>query len=156
MGLPAKVLYATNTGDDREIFLSEWKPSLENGRWMMPPETPIGLDMWISNVLDLKESEGPVVVRVTKAEEETGLWLVCYNEYFGNEQHLYNFKPKFEKDRPDRIDFEYMNKIETNNPNAWGLHVRSDQEMVAGDGPIPATLKRISSDIAEGLIIEIE
>ena len=47
-----------------------------------------------------------------------------------------------------------MNKIETDNPDAWGLHVRSDQEMVAGDEPIPATLKRISSDIAEGLIIE--
>ena len=72
MGLPAKVLYATNTGDDREIFLSEWKPSLENGRWMMPPETPIGLAMWIPNVIMITLETNSIFITLNQNLKKTG------------------------------------------------------------------------------------
>ena len=153
MSRPIKLFYATNPGGIDEIFLSEWKPAKDNGQWIMPPGTAIGNEMWIPNVLDLEESEGPVPVRIIKSEEETGLWLICYNDYFIDEQHLYNFKPRFSKDKPDRLDSEYMSTERNKNSKFWGLHVESDQEMKAGEGPIPATLKRITDDVAEGLVI---
>ena len=153
MSRPIKLFYATNLAGIDEIFLSEWKPAKYNGQWIRPPGTTIGNEMWIPNVLDLKEFEGSVPVRIIKSEEETGLWLICYNDYFIDEQHLYNFKPRFSKDKPDRLDSEYMSTERNKNSNFWELHVESDQEMKAGEGPISATLKRISSDIAEGLVI---
>jgi len=59
MGLPCRELYATNVGDEsNEILLSAYKPIKKNDGYHMPPNTPIGFDMWIPNVLDLKEEDG--------------------------------------------------------------------------------------------------
>ena len=136
MGLPIRDLKATNI--EGQVLISKWTPEKrEDGKYYMPRETPIGLSMWIPNVLGLKEEEGTVDVRIIKATEETGLWLVCFDDYFGNEQHLFDYKPRF-KERTKKIDWEYDNEV----GEQLSLHVWSEIKMIAGDGPIPVTLER--------------
>ena len=140
MGIPIRQLYATNTGDETgEIFLSKFIPVKTENGYKRPPETPIGYDLWVPNAFDLKEDEGTVPVMVVRSEKETGIWLVCYDDYFGNEQHLYAHKPRF-IEGTKKLDWHYEN--DENDDFDIGLHVSTDIEMIAGDGPYPVTLQR--------------
>jgi hypothetical protein len=144
MGLAHKHLYVTNTRDKSGyiIMTGDWKPEQnEDGNWFMPGGVPIGVDMWIPNIIDL-EINKQIEVKIVPSEKETGLWLICYDDYFGDEQHIYNFKPRF-IEGTDRIDAKYNNHMmmsEEIEENYWGIHVWSDIKMVHGDGPIPVTL----------------
>ena len=141
MGLPIRKLNATKIGD--EIFLSKWIPMKKgNGKYYMPPNTPLGDDMWIPNVIDLTEEEGTIPIEIIKSDKETGLWLACYDDYFGCEQHLFDFKLK-PIDGTKEFDFveeHYDNTVDFYNT----LHVSTDIEIKVGD-IIPVTLKRIES-----------
>jgi hypothetical protein len=145
MGCPITTLHVTNTGDSSgSIILTKWIPVKEivDGKRMYkwPPDTPIGFDLWIPNVLDLKEDEETVPVEIVASDKETGLWLVCYDDYFGDEQHLYAHKPRF-VEGTKKLDWEYEDSEE--NDFDMGLHVAVDSiKMKAGDGPIPVTLIR--------------
>ena len=105
MGLPIRELNVTNTGDETgRIILTKWIPEKrDDGNYYWPPNTPLGYDMWIPNVLDLKEEEGTIPVEIIESKEETGLWIICVNDYFGNEQHLYANKKPIHKDEKDRF-----------------------------------------------------
>lgn len=140
MGLPHKKLYVTNTGDENgKIFFSTWKPIPSKDGYIRDSSQPIGLDMWIPNVLDLTPEEGVVPVKIVESDKETGLWLCCYDDYFGNEQHLFNYKPTMNKETKS-IDW---NEFWDDDNTGWEIHIWSEIEMVAGDGPIPVTLIRI-------------
>ena len=142
MGLPHRKLYATNTGDESKmIFLTAWIPVKKEDGYHWPPDTPLGGDIWVKNSLGLKEEEGTVPVMIVKSEEETGTWLVCENGYFGNEQWLYNYKPRYREDDPTRIDHAWSQE-HVKGDNVFGIHVSTDIDMVAGDGPYPVTLVR--------------
>ena len=133
MGLGHRKLYATNTGDESgKIFLSAWKPIKKEGGYCMPPNTPLGGDIWVPNSLDLKEEEGTVPVMVVKSEEDTGTWLICADEYFGGEEHLFNYKPKFRDDNPKRIDWEYADSL-IEDDNMFGIHIITDIGMKSGE-----------------------
>lgn len=147
MGLPINKLYATNTNDESgRIHLSAWIPEKhEDGKYYCPKNTPIGLDHWVPNTLDLKPEEGTVEVRIIKSDKETGIWLVCFDDYFGDEQHLYaGIKPMF-KEGTKNIDWKLFNKLidDDDSANPFTLHVGTGIKMVAGDGPIAVTLERI-------------
>lgn len=138
MGIAIRNLHATNVGDESGyILVSSWIPIKKKDGYHRPPETPIGLDIWLPNVLDLKPEEGTVDVIVVPSDVETGIWLYCFDDYFGNEQHLCNYKPAFidGTKRPDPKPYD-------ENEDAWSIHIWCDIEMVAGDGPIPVTLER--------------
>lgn len=148
MGIAFRHLYATNTGDETGlIFVSEFKPVKTEKGYKRPPKTALGFDMWIPNVLNLKEDEGTVPVKVVKSDKETGIWVICVNDYFGNEIHMYTCKPihKPEKDRYGDYksfrDWDFPDEEDIN----FGLHIWFEDldDLVAGDGPIPVTLKRI-------------
>lgn len=143
MGIAHRILYATNVGrEDGWIFLSAWKPILKkDGKYYRDNTQPIGGDMMIPNVLNLTFEDGIVPVKVIASDVETGLWMVCYNDYFGNEQHLFNYKPKVFTDKYGffRVMEDDDDDEESEN---WSMHVASELEMVAGDGPIPVTLAR--------------
>ena len=150
MGLPIRELYATNIGCEskltNEIFLSAYKPLKKDDGYHRPPKTALGFDMWIPNVLGLKEDEGTVPVKVVKSDKETGVWIICVNDYFGDEIHMYACKPihKAEEDRYGNYksfrDWDFPDE-----DMEFGLHIWFDDldGLVAGDGPIPVTLKRI-------------
>lgn len=147
MGLPIRELHATNTGDETgHIILTKWIPvKKDNGKYCWPPDTPLGLDMWIPNVLDLKEEEGTVSVKIVESKEDTGLWLICFNDYFGSEQHLYANSKPIRKEEKDRYgDYKgYRDWIIDEHEKYNSLHVGTDIKMEAGDGPIAVTLERI-------------
>ena len=142
MGLPKETLYATNTNDEtKEILLTSFIPEKRDNNYYRPKNIPLGNDMWIPNVLDLKIEEGTVQVKVIESEKETGLWLICEDDYFAEEQHLYTDKPKHIKDRTDKFDFNedhYENNVDFFNT----LHVSTDIETKNGDC-INVTLKRV-------------
>ena len=147
MGLPIRELNVTNPNDENgkgDIFLSKWIPVKTENGYKWPPDTPLGFDMWIPNVLDLKIEEGTVPVEIVKSEDETGLWLICVNDYFGNEQHLYANKKPIHKEEKDRFgDYKgFRDWIIDEDEEYNSLHVATDIKMVAGDGPISVTLKR--------------
>lgn len=146
MGIAHRILYATNIDrEDGWIFLSAWKPILkDDGQYYRDCEQPIGGDMEIPNVLNLTFEDGIVPVKVVKSDVETGLWMVCYNDYFGNEKHLYNYKPKTYTDKYGELHVDYGEKYEEDilHPEKWSMHVACEIDMVAGDGPIPVTLER--------------
>jgi hypothetical protein len=146
MGLPIRELNVTNTGDESgQIILTKWLPEKrDDGKYYWPPDTPLGHDMWIPNVLDLKIEEGTVPVEIVKSEDETGLWLICVNDYFGDEQHLYANKKPIHKEEKDRFgDYKgFRDWIIDEDEEFNSLHVATDIKMVAGDGPISVTLKR--------------
>ena len=141
MGLGIRDLWLTKIGNEF-LLTASWKPEKkEDGRYWMPlPRTPIGLDMCIpSKISGLNIGDEPMPVKIVKSDIETGLWLICYNDYFGNEQHLYNYKPRFiegTKEIDSKYDYELMHGKDW----SWQLHVSSSIEMKAGDGPIPVTL----------------
>lgn len=147
MGIAVRELHATNIGDKTgSIILTKWIPlKKDNGKYYCPPNTPLGLDMWIPNVLGLKEEEGTVSVKIVESKEETGLWLICFNDYFGDEQHLYANKKPIHKEENNRHGNykDYSDWIIDEDEEYNSLHVDTDIKMEAGDGPIPVTLERI-------------
>lgn len=146
MGLPIRELNVTNTGDETgRIILTKWIPEKrDDGNYYWPPNTPLGYDMWIPNVLDLKEEEGTIPVEIIESKEETGLWIICVNDYFGNEQHLYANKKPIHKEEKDRFgDYKGFRDWIIDSDEAYNsLHVGTNIKMEAGDEPIPVTLKR--------------
>lgn len=146
MGLPIRGLNVTNTGDETgRIILTKWIPEKrDDGNYYWPPNTPLGYDMWIPNVLDLKEEEGTIPVEIIESKEETGLWLICFNDYFGDEQHLYANKKPIHKEEKDRFgDYKgFSDWIIDEDEEFNSIHVATDIKMVAGDEPISVTLKR--------------
>lgn len=144
MGLPQRKLYVTNLGDKfKMVLLSAWiPPKHEDGIYYHPKDIPIGLDMFIPNVLNVKYEDGPVPVKIVKSDKVTGLWVVCYDDYFGNEIHLYNYKPQFNREL-QKIDYEYEEELnEKSKYELWSMHVyMENSDMIAGDGPIPVTLE---------------
>lgn len=104
----------------------------ENGKYGYPPNTPVGYEMWIPNCIDLKSEEGTVRVEIVEAEEETGLWLICVNDYFGDEQHLYAGEKPIHLPPKERFrDYKGFRdwKIEDHYNS---LHIGSEIKMVAG------------------------
>jgi hypothetical protein len=151
MGLPARELYVTNIGDEEGyILLSKYIPIKKEDGYDSPPNTPFGDDMWIPNVLNLTEDDGTVPVKVVKSDVETGLWVICFNDYFGNEIHMYTCKP-FHKEEKDRFgDYKSFRDWEfpEDDINVWGLHIwfKDLNDLVAGDGPIPVTLVKTTDE----------
>lgn len=142
MGLPNKKLYATNVGSER-IFLSAWIPCRKEGddgeiQYFWPPNTAIGSDMWVPNVLHIKPEDGTVPVKIVASETETGIWLICYDDYFGDEQHIFNWKPRF-IEGTIKFDYHYPHTLDLGD-DIFGIHVVTDIKMKAGDSPIPVTL----------------
>ena len=142
MGTPKRNLYVTNTNDKSKcIILSAYIPiKKEDGKYYMPDNTPLGYDMWIPNVLDLKEEEGTVRVEVIESKEETGLWLIQEDGYFLEEQWLQTDKPKYIEGRTDKFDFNEKH-YEENVDFFNNLHIDTNIKMKNGDC-IPVTLKR--------------
>lgn len=155
MGLPIRKLFATNIDTDIVsdlILISSWIPEKrDNGKYYRPDNTPLGFEMLVPNVLNLSQSDGTIQVNIEKSEEETGIWLFCYDDYFGNEQHLFTFKHRFIPGTKDRIDWAYAENLLDDAEDKgvdigdiYGIHVYCpDIEMKAGDGPISVTLTRI-------------
>ena len=144
MGLPKDKLWVTNVGrKDGQIFLSAYKPvKREDGKYGYPPDTPMGYDMWIPNCLGLKPEEGIVRVEIVEAEEETGIWLICVNDFFGNEQHLYTGEKPIHLPPEERYgDYKGFRDWEISDPYN-SLHIRTEIKMVAGDGPLSVKPKR--------------
>ena len=137
MGLPKETLYATNIDDEsKNIFLSTYIPEKRDGEYYQPKDIPLGYDMWIPNVLDLKIEDGTVQVEVIESEKETGLWLICEDGDSLEEQWLKTYKPKHVKGRTDKFDYkEDVNVFNT-------LHIYTEIDMKSGDC-IDVTLKRI-------------
>ena len=142
MGVPKRTLYATNTNDEsKSIFLSAYIPEKKNGEYYQPKDIPLGYDMWIPNVLDLKFEEGTIQVEVIESEKETGLWLICEDGDFSEEQWLQTDKPKHIEGRIDKFDFNeehYEEDVDFYN----NLHIDTDINMKNGDC-INVTLKRV-------------
>lgn len=156
LGFTDRELYATNADPVcGKIFLSNWKPMVKDNGYEWPPNTPIGRDMWVPNVLGLKPEEGIVRVEIVPSDEETGLWYVCYDADFLAEKWLYNFKPKLKKiencftdGSPSyRFDSSHSREVVSEPDDIFGLHVWTDNiKMNSGDGPIPVTLRRLEID----------
>ena len=147
MGLPIRKLYATNVDAEEQdmIFLSAYKPVKKEDGYHRPPETPIGFDMWIPNVLNLKKEDGIVPVEVTTSNEETGIYLICVNDYFGNELHIYTSKPVHKEEKDRYRDYNsFRDWYFPDDDVDFGLHIYFDdlKDFVAGDGPINVTLKK--------------
>ena len=144
MGLPKRTLYATSTDDEsKQIFLSAYIPEKKDNWYYRPKDIPLGYDMWIPNVLDLKFEEGTIQVEVIESEKETGLWLICENGDFLEEQWLQTSKPKHVEGRTDKFDFNekhYEEDVDFFN----NLHIDTDIEMKNGDC-INVTLRQIQN-----------
>lgn len=93
--------------------------------------------MWIPNVLGLKIEDGTIQVEVIESEKETGLWLICEDDYFLEEQWLKTYKPKHIEGRTDKFDYKEDVKNVFNT-----LHIDTEINMKSGDC-INVTLKRV-------------
>lgn len=142
MGVPIKTLYATNTNDEsKNIFLSAYIPEKRDGKYYHPKDTPLGYDMWIPNVIDLKFEDGTIQVEVIEFEKETGLWLIQEDGYFLEEQYLQTYKPKHIEGRTDKFDFNekhYEEDVDFYN----NLHIDTNINIKNGDC-INVTLKKV-------------
>lgn len=100
MGLPKRELYLTRYSKDPEevLLLSAYPLVKHETCWGYPnPPYPLGYDIFVplSVMPGLTFEEGPIKVDLVPSEtEDSGLWMVCYNDYFGNELHVCNFKPE--------------------------------------------------------------
>lgn len=147
MGLPKRDLYLLNTDDesDNVMLFADWFPERheDDGKWHYPKEYPLGHDMWIPNFVGLKPEDGIVKVKLEMSEEETGLWVICFDDYFGNETHIYTSKPT-RKPEEERNGYNGFSDWEFEDEDEIGLHVWIENcGMVAGDGPLPVTIKII-------------
>lgn len=129
MGLPKGDLWVIKI--DKDTFLAAYKPlpaGVKRGSWKSPPNIPLGYDMFIDTDFfpELTQYDDPIPVEIVEAEEETDLYIACYDDYFGNEQHLYNVKPVFNEART-RLDRSKMQEVE----ELDGLHVDSRIDAVA-------------------------
>lgn len=144
MSTPKRTLYATNTNDEsKRILLSAYIPEKRNNKYYQPKDVPLGYDMWIPNVLDLKFEDGTTQIEVIESEKETGLWLICEDDYFAEEQHLFTDKPKHIEGRTDKFNFNednYEEDVDFFN----SLHVGTNIEMKNGDC-INVTLRQIQN-----------
>lgn len=142
MGVPKRTLYATNTNNEsKRILLSAYIPEKGEEGYYPPKEVPLGYDMWVPNCLDLKYDEGTVQVEVVESEKETGLWLICEDGDFLEEQWLVTNKPNNIEGRTDKFDLDedhYENNVDFFNT----LHISTNIEMKNGDC-VNVTLKRI-------------
>lgn len=142
MGLPKRTLYATNTNDEsKNILLSLYIPKKKDDAYYRPKDIPLGYDMWIPNVIDLKFEDGTIQVEVIEYKEETGLWLIQEDGDFLEEQWLQTNKPKHKEGRTDKFDFNekhYEEDVDFFN----NLHIDTDIKMKNGDC-INVTLKRV-------------
>lgn len=142
MGLPKRTLYATNTNDEsKRILLSAYIPEKREKGYYPPEEIPLGYDMWIPNCLDLKYDEGTVQVEVVESEKETGLWLICEDGNFLEEQWLVTSKPNYIEERTDKFDLDedhYESDVDFFNI----LYISTNIEMKNGDC-IDVTLRRV-------------
>lgn len=132
MGLPIRELWVTNTGDPSgDILLSAFKPvKKENGKYGYPPDTPMGYDIWVPNLVGLTEDMGTVKVELIKSEEETGIWLMCFDDYFGDEDHIFvDRKPEWILDNEGK-------KRSVRADHFYSLHVTVPFKTKHGDGPI--------------------
>lgn len=132
MGLPKGDLWVVKTDRDT-TFLASYKPlpaRFKRGSWKRPPNTPLGCDMFIKADFfpGLTQYDDPIPVEIVEAEEETGLYIACYNDYFGNEQHLYNVKPVF-NEAGTGLDYSRMQEDEEFD----GFHVSSKVDAKAGN-----------------------
>ena len=152
MGIPTRKLYATNIGDD-SILLSKYIPVKKEDGYHFPPNTALGDDIWIPNVLNLTEDDGTVPVKVVKSDVETGLWVICVNDYFGDEIHMYTCKPTHKEEKDRFGDYKSFRDWEfpEDDINVWGLHIwfKDLNDLVAGDGPISVTLVRTTEETDE-------
>lgn len=138
MDLPHRILYATNVNrEDGWICLSAWKPIFRDGEYYYDISQPIGGNMMIPNVLNLTFDDGIIPVKIVKSNVETGLWLGCFNDYFGDEKHLFNYKPQ----NYGKFKIDFNHEFDANSDD-WSMPVACEIDMVAGDGPIPVTLER--------------
>ncbi len=144
MGLPKKILYATNINSEtKDIFLTTYIPIKKENKYYRPENTPLGYDMWIPNVLDLKFDDGTIQVEVIESEKETGLWLICEDGDFLEEQWLQTDKPKYVEGRTDKFDFNeehYEEDVDFFN----NFHIDTDIKMKNGDC-INVTLRQIKN-----------
>lgn len=150
MGVAQRKLYLTNTNDESgKVLLSAWIPEKrEDGHYYMPKETPIGLDLWVPNTIGVTYEEGSIPVKIIPSNTETELWLICFNDYFYGEQHLYTTKPVHKK-KEDRYgdykgwrDWEFPDKFSDDN-DGFSLHVYApDIKHEPGDEPISVTFER--------------
>ena len=132
MGLPKGDLWVVKIDKDT-TFLAAYKPlpaRVKRGSWKRPPNTPLGCDMFIKADFfpELTQYDDPIPVEIVEAEEETGLYIACYNDYFGNEQHLYNVKPVF-NEAGTGLDYSRMQEDEEFD----GFHVSSRVDAKAGN-----------------------
>ena len=132
MGLPKGDLWVVKIDKDTTL-LAAYRPlpaRVKRGSWKRPPNTPLGCDMFIKADFfpGLTQYDDPIPVEIVEAEEETGLYIACYNDYFGNEQHLYNVKPVFSEDGTG-LDYSRMQGDEEFD----GFHVASRIDTKAGN-----------------------
>ena len=140
MGLPIRELYLTNIGDESgRILLSKWIPIKEgSGKYRTPPETPYGYAIWVPNLVGLTEDMGTVKVELIKSEEETGIWFMCFDDYFGDENHI------FVDQKPEWILKEGKKKsVKADHFNS--LHVSVPFKTEHGDGPINVGFRLIGN-----------
>ena len=131
MGLPIEELHLTNTRrESGKILLSKWIPIKEGpGKYRYPPRTPLGYSIWVPNLIGLTEDMGTVRVSLIKSEEETGIWLMCFDDYFGDENHI------FADQKPEWILDNEGKKISVKADHS-SLHVSVPFKTEHGDGPI--------------------
>ena len=159
MGLPKGDLWVIKI--DKDTFLAAYKPlpaGVKRGSWKSPPNTPLGYDMFIDTDFfpELTQYDDPIPVEIVEAEEETGLYIACYNDFFGNEQHLYNVKPVFNEDgtRLDRRKMQEVSQkrmmqdvpkadVVITNPTHFAVAIKYDKDVA--DAPI---IWFIASDMA--------
>lgn len=132
MGLAKGDLWIVKLDKDT-TFLAAYKPlqaGMKRGSWKSPPNTPLGYDMFINADFfpEFTQYDDPIPVEIVEAEEETGLYVACYDDYFGDEQHLYNVKPVF-NEAGIRLDRSKMQKDE----GLDGFHVATKIDAKAGN-----------------------
>jgi len=155
MGIAVEKLYLTNLGEENQQYLSDYKPIKgEDGEWRRPGGSHMLIEMAVPVIFgELTKDDEPYTVRVVASDKETGLYLICEDGYFGNEQYICNYKAeKKDDDDNGRHPFKsihvngYSEKfIEEHGFEPWQIHVYYDDhaDMKHSEGPYNVTLERI-------------
>lgn len=75
--------------DTEKVLLSAYIPVKKEDGWHMPEGQALFYEIWVPNLLNLIEDDGPVEVDIQLTEDETGVWAICYDDYFFEETHIY-------------------------------------------------------------------